>query len=377
MNKALPPQIQPCSRRALLKMSTFAALAAAVSLSGCQSQTAPLTVYLLERAIPATLLKAFSRQFGPANLERKAQISGLFEQLQRFADGTPGPTLLSLGDYWLQAAIQNQLIRPLSEAQLSGWSRLPQAWQQLVTRNEVGEVAEAGEIWGAPYRTGQLVMLYRPERIAPDKLPKDWSDLWRGDLAGKVTMLDSARTVIGLVLQAMGRDPNTAALDQVPGLADRLTALHRQVRLYSSQAYLQPLIIEDAWLAVGWSTDILPLARRNPRLAIAVPESGTLTTSDVWVQPSAADDSELTAQWIRFFWQPETAVRFSLLGSGVSPILLGQPREDLPLGLQTDSALLPSQATIQRSAALLPLAPEVAERYRALWASTRREAASA
>ncbi|MEO0407989.1 MAG: extracellular solute-binding protein [Cyanobacteria bacterium P01_A01_bin.135] len=360
------------SRRSLI-IAAAAALGA-VPLVGCQPETAALTVYLLEQAVPTTLLKSFSRQFGNVRLENKSQASELFEQLQRL-DKATGPTLLSLGDYWLEAAIQNQLISPLPVDTLSGWSRLPPAWQQLVTRNSEGDIAD-GQVWGAPYRTGSLVMAYRrAELVARGGPPQDWQDLWRDELAGKIAMLDSPRAVIGAVLKAMGEDPNRPDPDQVTALPERLTALHRQVKLYSSQAYLQPLILGDVWLAVGWSTDILPLVRRNSRLAVVAPSSGTLTTSDIWVQPASVNSSdglsEPAAQWINFLWQPETAIRFSLLNAGVSPLLYSQPRGELPAGLQTDRALLADSTVIQGSEALLPLSAEATERYRTLWQQTR------
>lgn len=364
--------------------------ALALGLAGCNPRTYPLTVYLLEGAVPPTLLNDFSRQAGTVQFKNESQLSALFDELQRMGSSTTKPSssgdpikntpattsLVSLGDYWLTAAIQADLIRPLSVETVPGWSRLPQQWQRLVTRNASGYLDDDGKVWGAPYRMGSLVIAYRrAELAAHGGPPQDWRDLWRPELGGKISMLDSARTVIGVALKALGADPNAAELGNIAGLTAKLTALHQQVKLYSSEAYLQPLLLDDVWLAVGWSTDILPLVRRNPRLAVMVPQSGTLTTSDIWVQPSAAtavDGLDLAAQWISFLWQPEIATRLSLLNTGVSPLLLNQARGNLPSALQTDAVLLPKKEVIDRSAAILPLPPSVAEAYSTLWVETRQ-----
>jgi len=370
----------------------MASAALALVLAGCRPRNYPFIIYLLEGAVPVTLLKDFSRQAGAVQFENEAQMSELFDDLQRLGSpGKPRPgsesnapevtSLLSLGDYWLTAAIDAKLIRPLAVDSLPGWSRLPPQWQQLVTRNTSGYLDDSGSLWGAPYRTGTLVIAYQQAELAAHGgPPQDWLDLWRPELAGKIAMLDSARAVIGVVLKALGADPNTTDLGSVTGLEEKLSALHRQVRLYSSADYLQPLLLEDVWLAVGWSTDILPLVRRNPRLAIAMPQSGTLTTSDVWVQPSGSDTDgipDLAAQWISFLWQPEIATRLSLLNTGVSPLLFDQARGDLPPALQRDRVLLPDKQVIDQSTAILPLPPSAAEDYRSLWAETRRALHSA
>ena len=38
---------------------------------------------------------------------------------------------------------------------------------------------------------------------------QDWADLWRPDLAGKISMVDSPREVVGAVLKYMGASYNT------------------------------------------------------------------------------------------------------------------------------------------------------------------------
>ncbi|MGF1538170.1 MAG: extracellular solute-binding protein [Elainellaceae cyanobacterium] len=363
----------------------------ALALNGCRAGTYPLTVHLLDNAVPAPLLKDFSRQQPQTvQLKSRAQLSDLFRDLQTAADQdtgdgseAQGSTLISLGDYWLTAAIQAKLIRPLPLGSLPGWSRLPKAWQHLVTRSADGTPSQSGSIWGAPYRTSSLVMAYRQAELAAHGgAPADWSDLWRDDLAHKIAMLDSPRAVIGVALKALGQDPNQSNLASVAALEEKLTALHRNVRLYSSDAYLQPLILGDVWVAVGWATDILPLVRRNQRLGVALPQSGTLTTTDLWVQPAvsakgaSADLQDIAKQWISFFWQPEVAARLSLLNAGVSPILFEQARASLPAPLRADEVLLPSRRILDQSSAILPLSSQADEAYRQLWRETRRAAAA-
>lgn len=49
-------------------------------------------------------------------------------------------------------------------------------------------------------------------RVCKLKL-QDWADLWRPDLAGKISMVDSPREVVGAVLKYMGASYNTNDLN--------------------------------------------------------------------------------------------------------------------------------------------------------------------
>lgn len=56
-----------------------------------------------------------------------------------------------------------------------------------------------------------------------------------------------------------------------------------QVRLFDSQNYLKAFGVEDVWIAVGWSSDILPAAKRMSNIAVIVPKSGASLWADFWV----------------------------------------------------------------------------------------------
>lgn len=64
-----------------------------------------------------------------------------------------------------------------------------------------------------------------------------------------------------------------------------LKTLNQQVKFYDSRNYLQPLILGDTWLAVGWSTDIIPLIERYHNIKAVIPLSGTSLWADIWVKP--------------------------------------------------------------------------------------------
>jgi putative spermidine/putrescine transport system substrate-binding protein len=422
------------------------ALALGQLISGCnRQQQASLNVRLLQDSIPVLLLNQFRKvlkQPNQLNFDPEEQLNDLFLLLQHWKQqagkkdaqqGLPIPfigrrtpevaDLVTLGDYWLEKAIQGKLIQPLELEDLKGWQQLPSRWQELVRRNDQGQLDKDGQVWGAPYRWGTTVIAYRRDKFRElGWTPKDWSDLWRKELRDRISLLDNSRAVIGLTLKKLGFSYNTKDLSQVPNLKEELLALHRQVKYYSSDTYLEPLLLGDTWLAVGWSSDVLSVRANRRQIDAVVPQSGTALWTELWVQPtSVAAESKavekgdgtssrpdamlrshpsvavatsdggnnrtsasptqpadtnanpsLTKQWIEFCWQPQLAKEISILSNAASPIITSIAPDNLPKALRENRLLLPDSSVLDKSEFLAPLPQPVFEKYQALWKEIRR-----
>ncbi len=410
-------------RRSLLLGTS--ALTLAQLLAGCDTSTDGLQVLFLKDSIPPQLLKDFRQQLAKKttlSFAPRAQLADLFALLERWhqestalpSDAPAGVSLprpsssaaadqadlVTLGDGWLTAAIRQGLVQPLDIEQLPGWAQLPAQWQALVRRDQAGNLDPQGQVWAAPYRWGTLTIAYHKEKF--DSLgwvPQDWADLWRPELKQRISLPDNARAVIGLTLKKLGRSVNSENLRAIATLQSELAALHQQVKFYSSEAYLQPLILEDTWLAVGWSTDLLPIVERNPAIAAVVPASGTILWSDLWVRPAnaaqgaasnggasnpvslsaasspAASSSNqaiaLAKEWIDFCWNPAIATKISVLTAAASPIV-ALNRAALPDSLKNNALLLPDPKILRQSEFLLPLPSATVAQYRQMWETVRQ-----
>lgn len=372
-------------------------------LAGCGEQSQPtLRVQLLKNSLPALALSLFRKEIGQGfalEFKPESQLRVLFEQLQAphrqqeakeqkpsnfplpipfmTAKAPQTPDLVTLGDYWLAKAIQQKLIQPLDPAKLKNWKNLPQQWQTLVRRNAEGQIDPAGKVWAVPYRWGTVVIAYNRKKFKSLGLkpPEDWSDLWRDDLQERISLLDQPREVIGLTLKKLGKSYNTQELSKVPNLKQEVSRLHRQAKLYSSNAYLQPLILGDTLVAVGWSGDILSAMAQNQEIAAVVPKSGTSLWADLWVRPARVSDnspSELAYQWLDFCLQPKIASLVSSQSKAASPVLAQTKRTELPEALQKANLLLPDPEIISKSEFLYPLSATALEQYSALWLETRQ-----
>uniref|UniRef100_A0A832H2Z3 Extracellular solute-binding protein n=1 Tax=Oscillatoriales cyanobacterium SpSt-402 TaxID=2282168 RepID=A0A832H2Z3_9CYAN len=400
----------PLSRRSLLLGSGYLALSSV--LASCSGQSvSPLQLLLLRGSIPPQFIgefrKALSRQNlppVPLNVDSKPQLQALFAQLQAWKQSPPEPpsnsfwdsipswvpflggrsknrvpNLMTLGNNWLETAIAQGLISPIDVSSLQTWAKLAQIPQlkQLVTRNQQGQLDPNGQVWALPYRIGTTVIAYRRDIFEQRNLqpPTDWSDLWRGDLQGRIALLDNPREIIGLTLKKLGKSYNTEDLTSVPNLQAELNDLQKQAKYYSSTSYLQPLLLDDVWVAVGWSTDVLPLTQRSRQIAAIAPKAGTALSADLWVHPAMTSTALPSAalRWIDFCWQPEFASQLSLATWAVSPSLIGTPNDQLPSEFRDYPALLPDAAILKASEFLLPLSTATRQQYRELWSKMRNK----
>lgn len=362
-------------------------------LVGCgNANQTKFSVQLLKGSIPSQIVDIFRQ-----GLQQKAQlkfapvdqIQNIYRQLQSWQakpktsnqpswtsqipfispQRTPVVDLVSLGDYWLKSAIEQRLIQPLEETeikQLKSWSTLNDRWRQLVTRNDQGLLDPQGKIWAAPYRWGSTVIVY--DRNKFQKLgwqPQDWSDLWRDGLRSRISLVDHPREVIGLALKKLGKSYNTENLDTVPNLEKELQALNQQVKIYTNNNYLEPLIIGDTWVAVGWSSDILPLLARYPQLSVVIPKSGTAIWADLWVRPSAAGKNDISSKWIDFCLQPEIAKQITLKTRTNSPIFPEIATVEIQDPIR--SFLQTNRQVFDKSEFLLGLSTSTAKQYESLF----------
>ncbi|MEL6439234.1 MAG: extracellular solute-binding protein [Cyanobacteria bacterium J06621_8] len=390
----MKPQL---SRRHFLQASSIIALSQI--LLGCGNSNSLTQIYFLADSIPPQLIRDFRQVINnrrKIDFRPQTQILQIFDLLDNlkqteklepktknflskiFSKSEVNPNLTTLGDAWLARAIKQNLIQPLATDNLSNWQQLPQRWQKLVKRNSQGDLTADGQVYGAPYRWGSTVIAYRSDKLSAP--PTDWEDLWQPELRDRLSLLDSPREVIGLTLKKIGQSYNIPDIRAISNLEAELLTLHQQAKLYSSDHYLEPLILGDTWAAVAWSTDVIPLLKRHPEIKFIIPESGTSLWADLWVQPkitaslsSGAPENQRNEieAWINYCWQPPAVKQISLFTDGISPLLSVLPENEIPQDLRQNAFLNLTKANLEQHEFLLPLNSETEQQYRDLWLKIR------
>ena len=352
----------------------FLVLSGAViaSIGGCQwsnpfDQRERIRIVGLLGATPSKVINQFESA-SKKKIEFKAENlpSKLWQELQNYPSISTdkAPQLMSISDSWLDQAIAQSLIQPITPnllEKIPKWQKLSPFWQQSVTRNN--------QVWGIPYRWGATAIAYRSDKLKFEIT--QWADLWRPELKLKLTLPDDAREVIGLVLKKMGQSYQTEDLVARPDVFAKLTqelkSLNSQVLTYSSDNYMQSLLADDTLAAVGWTNDMFKAQRTNPNLKVVIPQDGTALWSDIWVMPKGEVVSA-AMEWMNFYLTPEIAAQITSLTDAVST---SSELEKVPASVKADPIKFFSQDIFAKSELIAPLSPSTLTQYKDLWTKLR------
>jgi putative spermidine/putrescine transport system substrate-binding protein len=368
-------------------------------ITGCNEDNT-LKILLLQGSIPPQLIAAFRKKIKESKnlvLKPEINIKELFTLLKTWQGKNKEdekekkwtlpsfkfgqkkeqiPNLITITDYDLTEAIKEQLIEPISIKELSHWNQIPDKFIQLVKHNSQNKIDLKDKIWAAPYRWGCTMIAYRKDKFEElNWTPTDWSDLWRKEIQHRFSLLNHQREVIGLTLKKLGYSYNTPNLSTISKLKSELIALNKQVKFYDSTNYLEPLILGDTILAVGWSSDILPIIKRYPNIEGIIPVSGTSLWADLWVKPKSTKivNSALINNWINFCWETDSVKQINLFSNASSPIIFSLNESDLPKDIINNSLKYPNSNIMKKSDFIIPFEDEkIDQEYQELWQEIRQ-----
>lgn len=313
------------SRRRLLQLGVGAG---AGLLAACRSAPGP-ELLLAEADLPAAWLKQLPAPWRTRQVADAAAVQKAVRELgQRSAPG-----LVALSDGWASG---------LSRQQLQSFEA-PRLWARLAAFS-----APVARLYGPP-AAGQLAFpwAYSPWVIAlrsrPDlaaRRQEGWQLLLDPSLRGRLVLPSSPR----ISLEIMGGD------------FERLERLRAQALAYDDRDGLNLLLSGDAEAAVLPLQRLIPLLRRDQRLAVIWPDSGAPLSWQLLLRPAgAAQSAPPPLEWLGAVL--EQPLLEQLLARGLVPPL---PQADLaPVARRFPESiaalLLPGDGLLQRCWSLPPL----------------------
>ncbi len=319
-----------------------------IGLGGCQfsTKTNSLKLELISGTIPGNFIKNFGK-LGKVKLvpNINKNYDELVEALNKSSNNVD---LVCIGDAWL-SNIKSSL-QEINLNQITNWNLIPSAWRS------VGIIDNKN--LAVPFRWGTTVIVYNQAKFKQQNIPpiSSWQDLWHPKLKQRISLPDNDREVIGLCLKKAKLSYNENIINSE--IQAELSNLHQQTLTYSSNSYVQSLVNEDTWAAVGWSSDVTEIVKRYPKLKVIHPEEGTALWFDCWVIPKDLTDNVLVYQWLNFCLEPANSHLITLLtnGNGI-----------------TDRDQTLTDEYLDRCEPILPLPNEIAQKYQKIWQELRQK----
>ncbi len=127
--------------------------------------------------------------------------------------------------------------------------------------------------YSVPWQSGMTGLVVNTDE-APDI--ESVSDLLDPKYEGRVTFLGDPYDDVTLMMKLRARIPDTAtkedwlaAIDEIEKHADS-----GQIRDFTGNAYINPLVKGDIVAAIGWSGDAIQLQEDNPNIEFRLPDGG-------------------------------------------------------------------------------------------------------
>ena len=137
-----------------------------------------------------------------------------------------------------------------------------------------------------------------------------------------------------------------------------------QIRAFHGNDYFADLLSGNFAACVGWSGDILQLAKDNPSVRFVIPEQGGMTLTDCMVMPKGAQNRDAAAKWMDFVYDPVQAARITAAAPFMS-LVEGVQEELAKINeeLATNPLLFPDAATNARLKSFAALTEEVEQQF--------------
>lgn len=192
-----------------------------------------------------------------------------------------------------------------------------------------------------------------------------WKDvLENSELAGKFSLLDDLREVIGMALKLDGKSVNTKSTEDLKKAEARLLKIKKNVKTFTSDT-LEVLKNKEVMAAQAYSVDALQAAAQgSSKIEYIIPEEGGTRSIDTMVVFKGAKNKDNAHKLINFLLEKENSLVFvKNIKSG--PVLEGV-KELLPKELKDNPALFPSTQVMSRLEGIVDLG-ETNRTYEKIW----------
>ncbi len=134
-----------------------------------------------------------------------------------------------------------------------------------------------------------------------------WSAFDEPDIAGRYTLLNDMRDLLGAALRYVGKSVNSKNASDIESAKNVAKIWSRNARRLQSQNYKRDLIAGTDKLVHGYDGDFIHTSDQSKTTSFIVPEEGAPSSTDHLCICSQSPEKELAHQFINFMPSPNKA----------------------------------------------------------------------
>jgi len=215
------------------------------------------------------------------------------EMHAKVSTGSAGYDIVQPSDYMVELMIRRGLLEKLDKSRLPAFTGFDPTY--------LGLPFDPNNDYSMPFQAGADGIAVNTDKVKT--LPRTWADLWKPEYAGRLVLVDDARTVIGNTLVSLGYDPNTTDPAQLEEAKQRLMELVPNVKLFDSDSPKTALVAGDVDLGMIWNGEA-ELARRDvPSIIYVYPPEGSTVYVDTMAILKGAAHLDAAYAFLNYMYQ--------------------------------------------------------------------------
>ncbi len=294
-----------------------------------------LRLYIWSEYIDPAIIKSFEQKFNckvfvdlyESNEEMTAKL---------LAGGVSQYDIVVPSGYAVKSMIQQELLKKIDKTKIPNLKNLDPKFDKLPS--------DPNGDYSVPYQWGTVGIYYRTDKV------KDFKPTWQmvlgNDPKGTFILMDSTREMIGSVLIALGKSPNTTNKADIIAAAQALLKTKKNKDFKGFEGGIggkNQVIAGAAAMAVTYNGDAVRGMTDNPNTAFVNPEEGGLIWVDSMGITAKAPNAELAYMFVNYILDPQIGAQLSNFNRYPTPNAAAIPfitPEDLK-----NPAIYPSEAT--------------------------------
>lgn len=318
-----------------------------------------LNLFIWSNYVSAESIKEFERESNlKVNVSHFASNEELLAKLQA---GATGYDVVVPSDYMVMTMKNLGLLEPLDQSLIPNKVKLNPQF--------MGRDFDPKNEYSLPYGWALTGIAYNKKYLP--EAPKGWKDLLENPkLKGHVALLDDTREVFGVALKVAGQPLNTSDEKTLREALAYMAKNKGQVKAYLSDP-MESILGGEVWATQMYSPDALQArAKTKGMIDFVIPEEGGTFSLDNLVIPKTAQNKVGAHRLINYLISVANNRRF-VEKMFAGPVVT-ETKAMLPVELQNDKILFPSEKALQNLEMLKDLGPATAI-YDRLWTELKTQ----
>jgi len=331
----------------------IAAALAALVLAGCAKQgPKTLHVYTWADYIKPEVVQRFERENGcKIVIDTFDSNEAMYAKLKA---GAAGYDIVTPSSYMVAIMAQQGMLLDLDRAKLPNLVNVDPEYLKIALDPQM--------VHSVPYMLTNTGFAYLKSKVKD--VEPTWAVFDRGDLKGRMTMLNDMRETIGAALKSLGYSLNTIDDRELEQARDVVIRWKKNLAKFESEQYKSGIASGEFLLVHGYSGDILQARSENPDVTFLAPREGLSVACDDLVILKGARAADLAHRFINFLHDPGVAAENSVFISYLCPNAAAFPR--LPAEFRDDPAVRLDPAVQAKCEVIRDLGPDNVK-YTRVW----------